>query len=63
VQSYKDIENGLNGKDIGVLVNNVGVASGGLQYFHEASEENMWNMMNVNMASATMMRSRARLIS
>ena len=52
---YKDIEAGIAGKDIGVLVNNVGVASDGLQYFPEASEETMWNMINVNMASVTIM--------
>ena len=37
------------------LVNNVGVASDGLHYFPEASEETMWNMINVNMASVTIM--------
>ena len=52
---YKDIEAGIASKDIGVLVNNVGVASDGLQYFPEASEETMWNMINVNMASVTIM--------
>merc|ERR1711976_780209 len=36
-------------------VNNVGVASDGLKYFPEASEETMWNMINVNMASVTIM--------
>ena len=35
---YKDIEEGIAGKDIGILVNNVGVASDGLHYFPEASE-------------------------
>ena len=45
----------LYDKDIGILVNNVGVAYDRLNYFHEFSEENMWNMINVNVCSMTMM--------
>ena len=45
----------ITGKDIGILVNNVGVAYDGLNYFHEDSEENMRNMINVNICSMTMM--------
>ena len=52
---YKVIEAGIAGKDIGVLVNNVGVASEEVNYFHTASEETMWNMINVNMTSMTLM--------
>ena len=52
---YKNIEEGLTDKDIGILVNNVGVAYDGLNYFHEDSEENMWNMINVNICSMTIM--------
>merc|ERR1712156_39434 len=52
---YKDIEAGIAGKDIGVLVNNVGVSTDGLKYYTEASEDTMWNMINVNMASVTIM--------
>ena len=44
----------ITGKDIGILVNNVGVA-GAVKYFHEDSEENMRNMINVNICSMTMM--------
>ena len=51
---YKNIEEGLTDKDIGILVNNVGVA-GAVKYFHEDSEENMRNMINVNICSMTMM--------
>jgi len=51
---YKNIEESLVDKDIGILVNNVGVA-GVMQYFHEDSEENMRNMINVNICSMTMM--------
>ena len=52
---YKNIEECLAGKDIGILVNNVGVAYDGLNYFHEDSKENMWNMINVNICSMTIM--------
>ena len=52
---YKNIEEGLTDKDIGILVNNVGVAYDGLNYFHEDSDENMWNMINVNICSMTIM--------
>ena len=52
---YKNIEENIAGKDIGILVNNVGVAYDRLKYFHEDSEENMWNMINVNICSMTMM--------
>ena len=52
---YKNIEECLARKDIGILVNNVGVAYDGLNYFHEDSEENMWNMINVNICSMTIM--------
>ena len=52
---YKTIEENIEGKNIGILVNNVGVANNGVNYFHDASEESMWNMINVNMTSMTMM--------
>ena len=52
---YSSIEEKLVGKDIGVLVNNVGVATDGIKYFHEASEDSMWNMINVNIGSMTLM--------
>ena len=32
---YPEIENGISGKDIGILVNNVGVANDGVHYFHQ----------------------------
>ena len=52
---YSSIEEKLVGKDIGILVNNVGVATDGIKYFHEASEDSMWNMINVNIGSMTLM--------
>ena len=51
---YKNIEDGLVGKDIGILVNNVGVAQD-LKYFHHETEENIWNMINVNIGAMTLM--------
>ena len=55
IDIYTNIEESLAEKDIGILVNNVGVAPDGLNYFHKESEENMWNMINVNICSMTMM--------
>ena len=52
---YSSIEEKLVGKDIGILVNNVGVATDGIRYFHEASEDSLWNMINVNIGSMTLM--------
>ena len=53
--SNKDIEEGLDGKDIGILVNNVGVAYDEIQYFHNLSEEKILNMILVNIAAMTLM--------
>ena len=55
IDIYTNIEESLANKDIGILVNNVGVSYDRLNYFHEFSEENMWNMINVNICSMTMM--------
>ena len=55
IDIYTNIEESLSNKDIGILVNNVGVAYDRLKYFHEDSEENMWNMINVNICSITVM--------
>ena len=52
---YKSIEKGLESKDIGILVNNVGVVYDDMQYFHELSEEKIWNLINVNIGAMTMM--------
>ena len=52
---YMNIEEGLEGKDIGILVNNVGVGIDKIKYFHEFSEEKLWNMINVNIAAMTLM--------
>ena len=55
IEIYTNIEESLANKDIGILVNNVGVAYDRLKYFHDDLEENMWNMINVNICSMTMM--------
>ena len=36
---FKNIEEGLEGKDIGILINNVGGAYEKIRYFHEALEK------------------------
>ena len=54
--SYKNIENFLEEKkDIGILVNNVGVIPPYPMYFDEISEEMIWNIIHVNIAAGTMM--------
>ena len=45
----------LEGKDIGILVNNVGVSYDEIQYFHTLSEEKILNMILVNIAAMTLM--------
>ena len=52
---YTNIEERLADKDIGILVNNVGVANEGLKYFHDETIEKMWNMINVNIGAMTLM--------
>ena len=52
---YKNIENFLGDKDIGILVNNVGVIPPYPMYFDEISEEMIWNIIHVNIAAGTMM--------
>ena len=51
---FKNIKEGLEGKDIGILINNVGVTYEKIKYFHEASEEKIWNMINVNISAMTL---------
>ena len=51
---YKTIEKGLEGKDIGILVNNVGVLYG-LEYFSKMTEDQIWNLIQVNISSMALM--------
>ena len=48
---YDQIEKRLGGKDIGILVNNVGVANDRLKYFHDEVKEKMWNMISYQILS------------
>ena len=53
--SYENIENLIGDKDIGILVNNVGVIPPYPMYFDEISEAIIWNIIHVNIAAGTMM--------
>ncbi|CAL4113816.1 unnamed protein product, partial [Meganyctiphanes norvegica] len=48
---YGNIAKELEGKDIGVLVNNVGVSGQLNRFFHEYEEKPMWDIMNINVAN------------
>ena len=52
---YDNIENQLEGLDIGVLVNNVGVACDDIQFFHETTRQFVKKQINVNVYAVTMM--------
>ena len=52
---FKIIEDGLENKDIGILVNNVGVSYPYPLYFHELHSEDLLTLLNVNINSAVSM--------
>ncbi|XP_073081920.1 inactive hydroxysteroid dehydrogenase-like protein 1 isoform X3 [Manis javanica] len=52
---YDPIREALKDKDIGILVNNVGVFYPYPQYFTQVSEDKLWDIINVNMAAASLM--------
>lgn len=52
---YKNIEEELKDLDIGILVNNVGVAYSTPMYFGELPEDELWSLVNVNVGAATQM--------
>ncbi|XP_041883361.1 inactive hydroxysteroid dehydrogenase-like protein 1 isoform X2 [Corvus kubaryi] len=52
---YPAIKEALKDKEIGILVNNVGIFYAYTDYFTNLSEETLWDLIHVNIASATMM--------
>ncbi|KFQ18712.1 PREDICTED: inactive hydroxysteroid dehydrogenase-like protein 1 [Merops nubicus] len=54
-EPYPAIKEALKDRDIGILVNNVGVFYPYPDYFTNLSEDLLWDIINVNIASANMM--------
>ncbi|XP_075438153.1 inactive hydroxysteroid dehydrogenase-like protein 1 [Ascaphus truei] len=52
---YPPIKEALRHVDVGILVNNAGVCYEYPEYFTEAPEDILWDIINVNIAAATMM--------
>ncbi|EDW80520.1 uncharacterized protein Dwil_GK11524 [Drosophila willistoni] len=52
---YEHIENELADIDVGILVNNVGVVTDHPDYFDLIPESKLWDIINVNMASLTIL--------
>ncbi|NWV90655.1 HSDL1 protein, partial [Machaerirhynchus nigripectus] len=52
---YPAIKEALKDREIGILVNNVGVFYAHTDYFTNVSEDTLWDLIHVNIASATMM--------
>ena len=52
---YQHVRHATAGLDIGVLINNVGMVPSHPMYFDENSEQDLWRMINVNVASVTFM--------
>ena len=51
---YDGIRTELSGLEIGILINNVGVTYEYPNYFDQVTEDRLWQLINVNMASAVM---------
>ena len=51
---YDSIRTELSGLEIGILINNVGVTYEFPNYFVSVSDDRLWQLINVNMASAIM---------
>ncbi|NXJ18786.1 HSDL1 protein, partial [Dicrurus megarhynchus] len=52
---YPAIKEALKDREIGILVNNVGMLHAYPDYFTNVSEDMLWDLIHVNIASATMM--------
>ncbi|XP_072836643.2 inactive hydroxysteroid dehydrogenase-like protein 1 [Pogona vitticeps] len=52
---YPAIERALKGKEIGILVNNVGVSYGHADCFTSLTQEKIWELIHVNIGAANMM--------
>ncbi|XP_036296867.1 inactive hydroxysteroid dehydrogenase-like protein 1 [Pipistrellus kuhlii] len=52
---YDPIREALKGRDIGILVNNVAVFYPYPQYFTQVAEDKLWDIINVNIAAASLM--------
>ena len=51
---YDKIKTELSGLEIGILINNVGVTYEYPDYFLNISDDRLWQLINVNMASVVM---------
>lgn len=49
------VTDAINGLDVGVLINNVGISYPFTKYFHELNEENVEQLMTLNVNSTTWM--------
>lgn len=54
-EPYTAIKKALKDREIGILVNNVGMFYPYPDYFTNVSEDVLWDMININIASASMM--------
>ncbi|NWZ34903.1 HSDL1 protein, partial [Brachypodius atriceps] len=52
---YPVIKEALKDREIGILVNNVGIFYPHAEYFANLSEDTLWDLIHINIVSATMM--------